>query len=713
MPEARCYTGLDRFRLAAALMVVAIHTAPLEVLSPEADMLLTRVLCRVAVPFFLMVSGFFTVSRYGDGARLRRFVRRTLAVYALAMLLYLPINIYNGYFSQPELLPTLIFDVLFNGTLYHLWYLPAAVVGVLLARLLVRWLDYRGAVAVSAGLYIVGLLGDSYFGAVSGVPAVNGFYELIFSVSEYTRNGVFMAPIFVVLGAMAADDHYKLSRGRAVVGMAVSAALLLAEGWLVHRLGWPRHDSMYVFLVPCVWFLFCALLQVRGRREAWLRDASLAVYIVHPMVIALLRPMARVLGLEHVLVGNQPVNFAVVSLISVAIGMAVAALLPRLRRLWRRSGAADGTGRAFIELDRAALSHNVAALRSVMPEGCELMAVVKAGAYGHGMSEVAVQLERDEGVRAYAVATVDEGIDLRRCGIRGDILILGHTDVGRAHELRRYRLIQTVIDAPYAEQLNAQRVHVRVHIKLDTGMHRLGIPADDIDSVRRVVDMKYLRVDGIFTHLCCSESLKDDDVAFTKEQIRRFYALTDRLRNEGIVIPCQHIQSSSGLLNYPELRCSYVRVGIALYGVLSAPEDRTRSSLELRPVLSLKARVVSIHELAAGESVGYDRAYVMSRGGRIAILSIGYADGLPRSLSEGRGRVRIGDAQVPIVGKICMDQLAVDVTDAPEVAVGDIATLIGDHTPLLTPEVAAAAGSISNELLSRLGSRLPIVIKKE
>lgn len=713
MSETRCYTGLDRFRLAAALMVVAIHTAPLEGINATADMLLTRVLCRGAVPFFLMVSGFFTVSRYGDGARLRRFVRRTLAVYATAMLLYLPINIYNGYFSQPQLLPTLIFDVLFDGTLYHLWYLPAAITGVLLARLLIRKFDHCGAVAVSGVLYIIGLLGDSYFGAVSGVPAINGFYELIFSVSEYTRNGVFMAPIFVVLGSWVADSHRTPTTGKAIAGLGASLLALVGEGMLVHRLGWPRHDSMYLALVPCVWFLFCTLLRVRGRREAWLRDASLIVYIVHPLVIAVLRPAARVLGLERLLVDNLLVNFAVVSAVSVAIGVAAAALLPRLRRLLRRNEAADDTGRAFIELDRAALSHNVAALRGAMPEGCELMAVVKAGAYGHGMSEVAVQLERDEGVRAYAVATVDEGIALRRCGIRGDILILGHTDVRRAPELRRHRLIQTVIDAPYAEQLNAQRVHVRVHIKLDTGMHRLGIPADDIDGVRRVVGMKYLDVDGIFTHLCCSESLEDDDVAFTRRQIERFYALTDKLCDEGTVIPCQHIQSSYGLLNYPELRCSYVRVGIALYGVLSAPDDRTRLSLALRPVLSLKARVVSIHELEAGESVGYDRAYVMSRAGRIAILPIGYADGLPRNLSQGRGQVRIGDVTVPIVGKICMDQLAVDVTDAPEVAVGDIATLIDGRSPLLTPEVAAAAGSISNELLSRMGSRLPVVIKKQ
>lgn len=720
MSERRYYAGIDRFRLVAALLVIAIHTAPLEGISVTADLLSTRILGRVAVPFFLMVSGFFTVSRYGDGQRCRRFVRRTLAAYAVAMLLYLPINIYNGYFEQPELLPTLIFDVLFNGTLYHLWYLPAAVTGVLLARLLVRRLDYRGAMAVSCALYVVGLLGDSYFGAIGGVPAINGFYELIFSVSEYTRNGIFMAPIFVTLGAWAADRRKAPSAGKATVGLCVSLLALACEGLLLHKAGWPRHDSMYLALVPAVWFLFCALLCVRddrsrsrGGRTAMLRDASLVVYIIHPMVIVGVRLIARLTGLGALLVDNGIVHFAVVSLISVAIGLAAAALLPRLRAYWRRADALSGTDRAYIELDMSALLHNVTALRAAMPEGCELMAVVKDSAYGHGGAAVSICLERDAGVRAFAVATIDEGIELRRCGIRGEILILGYTDVARAAQLRRYRLTQTVIDGDYAERLNAERIPLHVHIKLDTGMHRLGLEYDDLEGVRRVLSMKYLRVDGIFTHLCCAESLAEADVAFTREQIRRFYALLDQLRAEGLEIPCRHIQSSYGLLNYPELRCSYARIGIALYGADSEPGSTAVEQLGLRPVLSLKARVVLVRELPRGECIGYDRAFVTQRDSRLAILPIGYGDGLPRSLSCGRGRARIGGVTVPIVGKICMDQLAIDVTDVPGgVQVGDIATLVDDRAPLLVAEVAEASGSIGNELLSRLGARLPIVEKR-
>ena len=255
---------------------------------------------------------------------------------------------------------------------------------------------------------------------------------------------------------------------------------------------------------------------------------------------------------------------------------------------------------------------------------------------------------------------------------------------------------------------------MHVHIGVDSGMHRLGFDADDRDGVRRVFGMKRLRVDGIFTHLCCCESDAAEDVEFTREQISRFYALLDHLRESGISVPKQHIQSSYGLLNYPELHCDYVRDGISLYGVNSSPQDKTKLHPELRPVLSLRARVALIRDVPAGGSVGYDRAYRAERDSRIAILPIGYGDGYPRALSCGKGSVRIGEYTVPIIGRICMDQLAVDITDTEGISVGDIATLIDDcaDSPLSAPNVAQCADSISNELLSRMGSRLPVVVKE-
>ncbi|MCI8876103.1 MAG: serine racemase VanT catalytic subunit [Lachnospiraceae bacterium] len=367
------------------------------------------------------------------------------------------------------------------------------------------------------------------------------------------------------------------------------------------------------------------------------------------------------------------------------------------------------TGRAWIEVNLNNLSHNVKNLKSAMPKKCELMAVVKAEAYGHGAYVVSRSLNK-MGVRAFAVATLEEGIKLRRGGIRGEILILGYTEVLRAYDLKKYSLTQTVIDYGYAEALNRQKIPLKVHVKIDTGMHRLGVGWDEPGKVRKIFSMKYLDATGIFTHLSCSDSLEPGDVSFTQKQIRRFYRCIGHLKNRGIAIPKVHIQSSYGLLNYPNLSCDYVRAGIALYGCFSSPGDKTRLNLDLRPVLSLKAKVVLIREIKKGEPFGYGRNFTAGRDTRIALISIGYGDGYPRSLSWGNGWVKIRGYVLPVIGNICMDSLGVDITDAEGVRPGDTAVLIGQGD-VSASSLAGLGGSISNELLCRMGRRLPVVIK--
>lgn len=370
------------------------------------------------------------------------------------------------------------------------------------------------------------------------------------------------------------------------------------------------------------------------------------------------------------------------------------------------------TERAWIEVSLPNLRHNAHVLQNLMPAGCELMAVVKCEAYGHGGVLTARELERS-GVGAFAVATVEEALRLRENGIRGEILILGYTDVRRAGDLYGYDLNQSVIGLEYAEALQktAARlgVTVRTHIKIDTGMHRLGIRAGNLSDVIRVFAMKNLEVCGMYTHLCCADSSVPEDIAFTKGQISSFYRLTDMLEREGVRLPKLHIQSSYGLLNYPQLKCDYVRAGIALYGVDSAPGTETVLKPELRPVLSLKSRVVLIRDVKKGESIGYGRQFTAGRDSRIAILPVGYGDGYPGDLSCGRGRVRIREYCAPVAGRVCMDQLAVDITEAETVKRGDTATLIGGEGMTDAPSIAAGSGRISNELLCRMGARLPVV----
>ncbi len=726
--KVESYTGIDVFRLVAAVLIITIHTSPLVGLSETGDFILTRIVARVAVPFFFVTSGFFLISRYHyQTAKLCAFVKKTLLIYGAAIVLYIPVNLYNGYFKMEYLLPNLIKDIVFDGTLYHLWYLPASVIGGVIAWGLVKNLDYRKAFAVAAVLYLVGLFGDSYYGVIKNVPIFSGFYALIFQVLDYTRNGIFFAPVFFIMGGFIADYSDRGENKSEIVCdqsvrkksesrcFGLSMALMLVEGLVLHHFQVQRHDSMYVFLLPCVYFLFLVLLQFRGKRYVWLRDLSLVVYLIHPMMIVVIRMFAKVLHLQGLLVDNSVVHFLAVTVASVAFGAAAVALWGRFGR--RRKKRHTDMDRAYIEINLENLAHNVAVLKAAMPSRCELMAVVKAEAYGHGMCEIAVHLDKI-GVRAFAVATIDEGIRLRRCGIRGEILILGYTVPERAWELRKYDLAQTLIDYAYACRLNEQGCRVKVHVKVDTGMHRLGFDAGHhsnthIKEILDVFAMEHFDVKGIYTHLCVADSLEEEDVLFTRQQIADFYGVLKRLKKEGIRIPKIHIQSSYGLLNYPELKCSYVRAGIALYGVLSTPDAQTKLQLDLRPVLSLKTKVVLIRFVPQGESVGYGRTFVADRDSVIAILSIGYADGFPRSLSNRAGYVLINGGCAPIVGRICMDQLAVDVTDIADVEAGMTATLIGydGGKEIAAPVVADDAGSITNELFSRMGSRLGRIVK--
>lgn len=739
------YTGIDVFRLVAAVLIITIHTSPLAGLSETGDFILTRIVARVAVPFFFVTSGFFLISRYHyQTAKLCAFVKKTLMIYAAAIALYIPVNLYNGYFKMEYLLPNFIKDIVFDGTLYHLWYLPASVIGGMIAWGLVKKLDYRKAFAVAAALYLIGLFGDSYYGVIANVPVCSGFYALIFQVSDYTRNGIFFAPVFFIMGGFIADYSSenksviacdksicrKSESGKSAsvkmvlrkivheenmfdekivvtgVCFVLSMALMLVEGLVLHYFQVQRHDSMYVFLPPCVYFLFMLLLQFRGRRHVWLRDLSLIVYIIHPMMIVVVRMSAKVFHLQGLLVDNNVFHFLAVTAASVVSGAAAVALWRRFGR--KREKQDINTDRAYIEINLDNLGHNAAVLKAAMPSKCELMAVVKADAYGHGMCEIAIHLDKI-GIRAFAVATVDEGIRLRRCGIRGEILILGCTAPERARELCKYGLTQTLIDYAYACRLNEQGRHVKVHVKIDTGMHRLGFDAGcNIKEIIGVFAMEHFDINGIYTHLCVADSLDEEDVLFTRQQIASFYGVLKRLKKEGIRIPKIHIQSSYGLLNYPGLKCSYVRAGIALYGVLSTPDAQTKLQPDLRPVLSLKAKVVLIRFVPQGESVGYGRTFVADRDSVIAILPIGYADGFPRSLSGGGSYALINGCSAPVVGRICMDQLAVDVTDIAGVEVGMTATLIGHDggEEIAAPVVADDAGSITNELFSRMGSRL-------
>lgn len=705
----REYAGIDYFRIIAAALVVAVHTSPLLMINETGNFVLTRVIARVAVPFFFMTSGFFLFSDSRmNKEKLYGFLRKTGLLYLVSIIIYIPINIYNGYFQQKYLLPNILKDIFFDGTIYHLWYIPASMLGAVIAYYLVKKVGYHKAFIIALLLYVIGLMGDSYFGIIQSSEILKSFYNKLFSFSSYTRNGLFFAPIFFVLGGIIARQRKQYSVNLCLIGLLSSIILMTVEGLILHSLELQRHDSMYITLLPCMFFLYQLLIQWKGHSLTILRKSAMIIYIIHPMMIIFVRLVGKLTNLQGILIDNNLIHYFVVLICSSVAAIVIARILKKKTvEGYKQYKSIKYKDRAWIEVDLDNLKHNVDTLQTIISEECQIMAVIKADAYGHGAVKVARFLN-EQGIKSFAVATIDEGILLREKGIKDDILILGYTNPSRIAHLIQYNLTQTIIDYDYAKRLNDYGHSIKVHIKIDTGMHRMGENANKVEKIIKIFQFDNLEVCGIYTHLCVADSRDKEDIMFTERQIKSFYSLLDNLENNNIILPKVHIQSSYGLLNYPELHCDYVRLGIAIYGAVDSVGDKTKIQPDLRPVLSLKARVALIREIAAGESVSYGRTFTADDDCRIAVIPIGYADGFPRNLSCECGSALIHGHRVPIIGKICMDQLIIDITNVPEVKQGDIVTLIGidGREKIYATEVADDSKSIANEILSRLSYRL-------
>lgn len=330
MTDSREYAGVDYFRVIAALLVVAIHISPLGNINETADFILTRIIGRVAVPFFFMTSGFFIFSDPQKSEnRIKNFLKKTTVLYAIAMIIYIPVNIYTGYFKTNNLLPKILKDILINGTIYHLWYLPAAILGGIVAWFLIDKMGHKRALNIGICMYLIGLFGDSYFGVIENIPILARFYDYIFKVSNYTRNGLFFAPIFFILGSTMRNLTANYSRGSNFIALLISFSLMLIEGLLLHKLELQRHDSMYIMLVPCMFFLFRSLLSYRGNGVSALGTGTMIVYIIHPMMIIFVRLLGKVFGLERLLVEDKLIHYVLVVMFSTVVAL--------ILTLWKKS----------------------------------------------------------------------------------------------------------------------------------------------------------------------------------------------------------------------------------------------------------------------------------------------------------------------------------------------------------------------------------------
>ena len=341
------------------------------------------------------------------------------------------------------------------------------------------------------------------------------------------------------------------------------------------------------------------------------------------------------------------------------------------------------TQRVRVQICTRKIKENYLHLQSLVPKDCKVLAVVKADAYGHGAIEVCNMLYQT-GCRYFAVACIEEALHLRENGIGGDILILGNTDPSYVKQLQEYDLIQTVDSEEYALQLSAKGT-VRVHVKVDTGMSRLGLYCHretDIDAtastVAAIATLPGISVEGIFTHFADSDGETED---FTRKQFGLFSDLLKKLEELGVDVGIRHCCNSAGILRFPEMHLDMVRAGLVLYGLMPSAYVKDDA---LQPAMTLIARVSAVNTLLPGDAVSYGGVYRAEKPMRVAVLSIGYADGLVRACRGASVTVHTahGLVKAPIVGRICMDQCMIDVTDLG-VSVGDEVTVFGDSRDTL------------------------------
>lgn len=368
---------------------------------------------------------------------------------------------------------------------------------------------------------------------------------------------------------------------------------------------------------------------------------------------------------------------------------------------------------ADISLDN--LSYNYQQIRSRIPGECRFLGIVKADAYGHGAVPVSRYLT-DLGVEYLAVSNIEEAVQLRHGGIRGPILILGYTPPKYAEELTKMGLRQEVHSLEYARQLNERLAglhrRLRVHIKLDTGMSRLGFFAYDhektVDELKEIAGMEQLLIEGIFTHFPVADSIDGADANFTRTQFERFMSMLDTLKAVGMEPQIRHCCNSGASILYPEYALDMIRPGILTYGVL--PSSDLRGMIDLKPVMQLRSTIFQIRDFDPLITVSYGRTYTTEDPTRIAVVGIGYADGLYRSFS-GNISFLLHGKRVPQIGRICMDMCMVDVSRVPEARVGDVVTIFGEDGGdcIEVDSLSGRLNTIPYEILCGINKRIPRV----
>jgi alanine racemase len=371
--------------------------------------------------------------------------------------------------------------------------------------------------------------------------------------------------------------------------------------------------------------------------------------------------------------------------------------------------------RVTANIDLDAICSNIINTRQIVNNTTKIMAIIKADGYGHGAVTIAKFLDHI-GVDAFGIAILEEGIELRRAGILKPLLILGYTPKEQYKELIRYDITPTIFQYSAAEELSKEALKqnktANIHIKLDTGMSRIGFSdkIESLEEIKKIATLKGICIEGIFSHFACAD---ETDKTSAKNQLKRYLAFVNQLEEAGINIPVKHISNSAGIIDLPEAQLDMVRSGISTYGLYPS-EEVNKNKIELKPAMEIKTHVSYVKEVDAGVGVSYGSTYVTKGKTKIATIPVGYGDGYPRLLSS-KGRVLIHGKSVPIIGRVCMDQFMVDVTELDQVKQGDMVTLLGrDGDEFISAEeIAEMAYSFNYELICNVGKRIPRIYYRE
>ena len=366
--------------------------------------------------------------------------------------------------------------------------------------------------------------------------------------------------------------------------------------------------------------------------------------------------------------------------------------------------------RVHADVNLDSIYKNIEETRKIVSSDTKIMVIIKADGYGHGAIPIAKVLEPI--VDSYGIAIIEEGIELRECGITKPLLILGVTPVPLYSKLVEYDIMPAIFTLEsamlLASEAKKQNRTAKIHIAVDTGMSRIGFPVteESIETIVKISQLEGIAIDGCFTHFATAD---ETDKSFTLQQMKRFRLFIEQLEAKGVHIPVKHMSNSAGIMEFPEAHYDMVRSGISTYGLYPS-EEVDKARLPLRPAMEIKSYITYVKTLEAGVGISYGQTFVTKNKTIVATVPVGYADGYPRALSN-QGYVLVHGKKAAILGRVCMDQFMIDVTDIPGVNEGDIVTLVGkDGDACITvEELAAMSHSFNYEFVCDIGKRVPRV----